>query len=111
MQWAFHLSQELFDFNFQTDTRLLLSNKKISIQTRLRTLKAYIWPIMNYACETWNIGKEEGRNLIVLNFGATGECKKSVGRGMAPEDEDYTLSPMELNIQWISLTYEQLHFS
>ena len=30
----------------------ILSNKKISIQTRIRTLKAYIWPIMKYAYET-----------------------------------------------------------
>ena len=57
----------------------ILSNKKISIQARLRTLKAYIWPIMKYTCETWNIGKEEGRKIDSFEFGATGECKKSVG--------------------------------
>ena len=37
------------------------------------------WPIMKYACETWNIGKEEGRKIDSFEFGATGECKKSVG--------------------------------
>ena len=41
----------------------ILSNKKISVQTRFRTLKANIWPIMKYACETWNIGKEEGKKI------------------------------------------------
>ena len=46
----------------------ILSNKKISIRTRLRTLKAYIWPIMKYACETWNIGKEEERKIDSFEF-------------------------------------------
>ena len=54
----------------------ILSNKKISIQTRLRTLKAYIWPIMKYACETWNIGKEEGRKIDSFEFWCFRRMKK-----------------------------------
>ena len=38
--------------------RNLLTNTKLSIQTRIRFVKCYIWPILLYGCETWSINKD-----------------------------------------------------
>ena len=41
----------------------LLTNKKISIKTRRRFAKSYIWSILLYGCESWNISKQLERKI------------------------------------------------
>lgn len=41
----------------------LLTNKHISIPTKLRTLKCYIWPILLYGAETWSISEVMKKKL------------------------------------------------
>ena len=38
--------------------RSLLTNTKRSIKTRMRFAKSYIWSILLYGCESWNISKQ-----------------------------------------------------
>ena len=43
--------------------RGILTNMSLSIEVRLRILKSYIWSVMLYGCETWNISKEMKKRL------------------------------------------------
>lgn len=43
----------------------ILTNTKISIVTRMKTLQCYIKPILMYGGETWTITKEIGSSLNV----------------------------------------------
>ena len=33
----------------------LLTNKNISLKTRLRLTKCYVWSLLTYACDTWTL--------------------------------------------------------
>ena len=39
------------------DLSNILANRKISFDTRKRILKSYVWSVLLYGCETWNISK------------------------------------------------------
>ena len=41
----------------------ILTNISLSLEIRLRILKSYIWSVMLYGCETWNISKEMKKRL------------------------------------------------
>ena len=43
--------------------RNILINLNINIQTRIRTMEAYIWSILAYGCETWTISKDSRGKL------------------------------------------------
>ena len=36
----------------------LLTNKNISLKTRLRLTKCYVWSLLTYACDTWTLSKQ-----------------------------------------------------
>ena len=41
----------------------VLSNKNISMNTKIRALKAYVWSVLLYGCECWNISTEMRKRL------------------------------------------------
>ena len=36
----------------------LLTNKNISLKTRLRLTKSYVWSLLTYTCDTWTLSKQ-----------------------------------------------------
>ena len=36
----------------------LLTNKNISLKTRLRLTNCYVWSLFTYACDTWTLSKQ-----------------------------------------------------
>ena len=45
------------------DLKKILTNKHISITTRLRVLKCYVWSVLLYGSETWTISKKMQKRL------------------------------------------------
>ena len=45
------------------DLSNILANRKISFDTRKRILKSYVWSVLLYGCETWNISKNMEERL------------------------------------------------
>ena len=43
--------------------KCIYTNKKISLNTKIRTLKAYVWSILLYGCECWTLTKDTARRL------------------------------------------------
>ena len=45
------------------DLSNILANRKISFNTRKRILKSYVWSVLLYGCETWNISRNMEERL------------------------------------------------
>ena len=41
----------------------ILTNKKISLETKKRFLRTYVWSILLYGCESWTISKQAQNHL------------------------------------------------
>ena len=46
----------------------LLRNLNLNFKTRLRALKAYIWSILLYGCETWTINKQMKQKIEAVEM-------------------------------------------
>ena len=46
----------------------ILTSRGINKQTRLRTLKCYVWSTLLYGCETWTIRKAMEKRLVVTEM-------------------------------------------
>jgi len=42
-------------------------NKSLSTVTKLRLMKALVWPVMSYGCEAWTLKLEEKRIQVFQN--------------------------------------------
>jgi hypothetical protein len=43
--------------------KILIMNKNLSLETRKKFIKAYVWSVMTYGSETWTLGWQEKRRL------------------------------------------------
>jgi len=48
--------------------RTILTNKHLSITSRKKFIKKYIWSILLYGCETWTIGKYKRDRLEAMEM-------------------------------------------
>ena len=46
-----------------------LESRDITLQTKVRTVKAMVFPVVMYGCESWTIKKAECRRVDALNCG------------------------------------------
>ena len=52
-----------------TDLDSKLKNRDITLSTKVRLVKAMVFPVVMYGCESWTIKKAEHQRLILLNCG------------------------------------------
>ncbi|KAI5755057.1 hypothetical protein M8J77_013699 [Diaphorina citri] len=48
--------------------KTILTNKNLSLSTRKKFIKTYIWSILLYGCETWTMGKYERERLEAMEM-------------------------------------------
>ena len=48
----------------------VLKNRDITLLTKVCIVKAVVFPVVMYGCESWTINKSECRELMLLNCGA-----------------------------------------
>ena len=48
----------------------ILKSKDITLPTKVRLVKAMVFPVVMYGCESWTIKKAECEELMLLNCGA-----------------------------------------
>ena len=46
-----------------------LKSRDIALPTKVRLVKARVFPVLMYECEKWNIKKDERQRTDVLNYG------------------------------------------
>ena len=62
-----------------TNLDSILKSRDITLPTKVRLVKAMVFPIVMYGCESWTIKKAEHRKLMLLNCGAGEDSCESLG--------------------------------
>ena len=52
-----------------TNLDSILKSRDITLPIKVRLVKAMIFPVVMYECESWTIKKAEHRKLMLLNCG------------------------------------------
>ena len=47
----------------------ILRSRDITLPTKVHLVKATVFPVVMYGCESWTVKKAEHRKLILLNCG------------------------------------------
>ena len=61
-----------------TKLESIFKSRDITLPTEVCLIKAMVFPVVMYGCESWTIKKAERRRTDALNCGA-GDCWKSLG--------------------------------
>ena len=51
-----------------TNLDSILKNRHIILPTKIRLVKAVVFPVVMYGCESWTVKKTEGRRLDVFEL-------------------------------------------
>ena len=52
-----------------TNLNSILKSRDIILSTKVRLIKAMVFPVVMYGCESWTIKKAECRRIDILNCG------------------------------------------
>ena len=52
-----------------TNLDSILKSRDITLSTKVRLVKAIVFPVVMYGCESWTIKKAERKELMLLNGG------------------------------------------
>ena len=52
-----------------TNLDSILKSRDITLSTKIRLVKAMVFPVAMYGCESWTIKKAERQRIDVLNCG------------------------------------------
>ena len=47
----------------------ILKSRDITLLTKVRLIKAMVFPVVMYGCESWTVKKAESQELMLLNCG------------------------------------------
>ena len=47
----------------------ILKSRDITLPTKVRLVKALVFPVVMYGCESWTVKKAEPKELMLLNCG------------------------------------------
>ena len=52
-----------------TNLDSMLKSRDITLPTKLRLVKAMVFPVVMYGCERWTVKKADAETLMLLNCG------------------------------------------
>ena len=52
-----------------TNLDTILKSKEMTLPTKVRLVKAMVFPVVMYGCESWTVKKAECRRIDALNCG------------------------------------------
>ena len=52
-----------------TNRDSIFKSRDITLPTKVRLVKAMVFPVVMYGCESWTVKKAEHRKLMLLNCG------------------------------------------
>ena len=56
-----------------------MDNNKITLSTKVRLVKAMVFSVVMYGCESWTIRKLSTEELMLLNCGVGEDSSESLG--------------------------------
>ena len=81
-----------------TNLDSLLESRDITLLTKVRLVKAMVFPVVMYGCESWTIKKAESQRTDVLNCGVGEDSGESLG--LQGNQTCQSLRKSILNIHW-----------
>ena len=57
----------------------ILKSRDITLPTKVSLVKAMVFPVVMYGCESWTVKKAEHRGMMLLNCGAGEDSCESLG--------------------------------
>ena len=51
-----------------TNLGSILKSRDITLQTKVRLVKAMVFPVLMYGCESWTIKKAGQQRIMLLNY-------------------------------------------
>ena len=57
-----------------TNLNGILKSRDITLPTKVRLVKAMIFPVVMYRCESWTVKKASAKELMLLNCGVGEDC-------------------------------------
>ena len=51
-----------------TNLDTILKSRDITLPTKIRLVKAMVFPVVMYGCESWTVKKAELEELMLLNY-------------------------------------------
>ena len=52
-----------------TNLDSILKSRDITLATKVSLVKAMVFPVVMYGCESWTIKKDEHRRILLVNCG------------------------------------------
>ena len=52
-----------------TNLDSIFKSRDITLPTKVHLVKAMVFPVAMYGCESWTVKKAEGRRMMLLNCG------------------------------------------
>ena len=62
-----------------TNLDIILKSREIILSIKVHLVKAMVFPVVMYGCESWTIKKVECRKLVLLNCGVGEDSEESLG--------------------------------
>ena len=59
----------LLERKIVTNLDSILKSRDITLPTKVHLVKAMVFPVVRYGCESWTIKKDEHQELMLLNSG------------------------------------------
>ena len=91
-----------------TNLDSILKSRDITLPTKVHIVKAVVFPVVMYRCESWTIKKAEGWKLMLSNCGALEDSWESLGQQGDKTSQSYRKST--LNILWKDLILKCQYF-
>ena len=61
-----------------TNLDSILKGRDITLPTKVRLVKAMVFPVVVYGCDSWTVKKAECQELMLLNCGAREDSCESL---------------------------------
>ena len=62
-----------------TNLDSILKSRDIALPTKVHLVKAMVFPVVMYGCESWTIRNASAEELMLLNCGAGEDSRESLG--------------------------------
>ena len=70
-----------------TNPDSILKSRDITLSTKLRLVKAIVFPVVMYGCESWTIKKAVHQKLMLLHCGVGEEVARRIKGGNEKEGD------------------------
>ena len=81
-----------------TNLKSILKSRDITLPTKVHLVKAMVFPVVMYGCESWTVKKAEHQKLMLLNCGVGEDSWESLGLQGDPTSPSWRRSV--LGVHW-----------